>query len=268
MSKRWGKIGPLQERFDEMRDAAPTTTRCAFCPWTFNGTAAEGRTASLDHRRHAHPDCVVYVRPRRTKRVEQTAADRAIVQTLAEHRPTVKRMSRTKLTDQRIADAAQRYDTGESVRAIAADHYNDWGYRSIETLAVALYRALPEKVERWRGREQRTTRSNATRMTPRRIDAIETLYRAKWSISQIAVLIHERWGFASVAACRTELSRCLKDRDIELRRHGTVTDLPEMGRHAAAALIARADGESDREPVFSGSRETEHRYRQRLMEAS
>jgi hypothetical protein len=45
-------------------DAMPTVTRCAFCPWTYEGTASEGRELAKGHRRVHHPD----VKPTRRKR--------------------------------------------------------------------------------------------------------------------------------------------------------------------------------------------------------
>jgi hypothetical protein len=37
-------------------DQQPITTLCAFCPWTFHGTALEGRELAKGHRRVHHPD--------------------------------------------------------------------------------------------------------------------------------------------------------------------------------------------------------------------
>lgn len=36
-------------------DGQPVATRCFFCDWTYNGTAAEGREAARDHRLVEHP---------------------------------------------------------------------------------------------------------------------------------------------------------------------------------------------------------------------
>jgi hypothetical protein len=51
------------KRADEMRadhqeflDRQPTTTRCSFCPWKYEGPAAEGRLEAERHRRDAHPE--------------------------------------------------------------------------------------------------------------------------------------------------------------------------------------------------------------------
>jgi hypothetical protein len=45
-------------------DASPIITRCAFCKWTYQGTALEGRELAKGHRRVAHPE----VKPARRRR--------------------------------------------------------------------------------------------------------------------------------------------------------------------------------------------------------
>jgi hypothetical protein len=45
-------------------DNTPITTRCAFCDWTYEGTALEGRELAKGHRRVHHPDIVVTRRRR------------------------------------------------------------------------------------------------------------------------------------------------------------------------------------------------------------
>jgi hypothetical protein len=37
-------------------DNTPITTLCAFCPWTYEGTALEGRELAKGHRRVHHPE--------------------------------------------------------------------------------------------------------------------------------------------------------------------------------------------------------------------
>ena len=37
-------------------DAQPLRVRCAFCPWTYRGTAAQAREAALSHRLLKHPE--------------------------------------------------------------------------------------------------------------------------------------------------------------------------------------------------------------------
>jgi hypothetical protein len=46
------------------RDASLIVTRCAFCPWTYEGTALEGRELAKGHRRVNHPE----LKPVRRKR--------------------------------------------------------------------------------------------------------------------------------------------------------------------------------------------------------
>jgi hypothetical protein len=46
----------FQQSMNDARDAAHQVTRCGLCPWTFVGTAGEGRAASAIHRRHEHPE--------------------------------------------------------------------------------------------------------------------------------------------------------------------------------------------------------------------
>jgi len=40
---------------EEARDSAALLTLCAFCEWTYTGTALEGREEALQHRAEAHP---------------------------------------------------------------------------------------------------------------------------------------------------------------------------------------------------------------------
>ncbi len=60
------KESEMMQRHRQRMDALPQTTRCAFCDWTYQGTVAEGKEASLEHRRELHPDNVVFKRRRRT----------------------------------------------------------------------------------------------------------------------------------------------------------------------------------------------------------
>jgi hypothetical protein len=41
-----------------VRDAQPILTSCAYCDWTHDGIAAEGRLAALEHRKLKHPEAV------------------------------------------------------------------------------------------------------------------------------------------------------------------------------------------------------------------
>jgi hypothetical protein len=45
-------------------DASPIITRCAFCNWTYQGTALEGRELAKGHRRVHHPDLTITRRRR------------------------------------------------------------------------------------------------------------------------------------------------------------------------------------------------------------
>jgi hypothetical protein len=42
----------------EAENQQPITTSCAFCTWTYEGTAYEGRELAKGHRRVHHPDAV------------------------------------------------------------------------------------------------------------------------------------------------------------------------------------------------------------------
>jgi hypothetical protein len=46
-------------------DNTPITTRCAFCTWTYEGTALEGRELAKGHRRVHHPEA----KPSKRRRV-------------------------------------------------------------------------------------------------------------------------------------------------------------------------------------------------------
>lgn len=61
-----GNMGDFAKAEQAAYDAFPVTVRCALCPeWIFQGTAAEGRTAALAHRKELHPKLT---RKRRAKR--------------------------------------------------------------------------------------------------------------------------------------------------------------------------------------------------------
>jgi hypothetical protein len=45
-------------------DNTPITTRCAFCTWTHEGTALEGRELAKGHRRVHHPEAKAKTRRR------------------------------------------------------------------------------------------------------------------------------------------------------------------------------------------------------------
>ena len=68
---RWGK-SEMTLMLEESRDAALLTTGCLFCEWVFEGSAVEGRLASVEHRRVAHPARVK--QPRRDRRKPKAAA--------------------------------------------------------------------------------------------------------------------------------------------------------------------------------------------------
>jgi hypothetical protein len=55
-------------------DASPIITRCAFCNWTYEGTALEGRELAKGHRRVHHPDVTV-TRRRRGSLIRHVASD-------------------------------------------------------------------------------------------------------------------------------------------------------------------------------------------------
>jgi hypothetical protein len=59
---------------DAHRDASHIVTRCAFCHWTYEGTALEGRELAKGHRRVHHPD-VKQTRRRRGSLIRHVASD-------------------------------------------------------------------------------------------------------------------------------------------------------------------------------------------------
>lgn len=57
-------IGQLNRELQEIHDGQPATARCAWCSWTFEGTAAEARDAFAFHRASEHADRVNGASPR------------------------------------------------------------------------------------------------------------------------------------------------------------------------------------------------------------
>lgn len=51
-----GRTGAeLTRAHQEWADEQPVTELCAFCPWTYTGTAAQGRLQAAEHRAKQHP---------------------------------------------------------------------------------------------------------------------------------------------------------------------------------------------------------------------
>lgn len=86
------------------RDQQPMTTSCAFCPWSFEGTALEGRLAARGHREQHHPEATIR-RPRPSRRIslqklrsaeqqEQVAVDAAAANRVRAEREDAERLAK------------------------------------------------------------------------------------------------------------------------------------------------------------------------------
>lgn len=53
-------------------DEQSTTTSCAFCDWTHEGTALEGRELAIVHRKEKHPEACIR-KPRMRRRISKRA---------------------------------------------------------------------------------------------------------------------------------------------------------------------------------------------------
>jgi hypothetical protein len=257
------------------RDAQPLVVRCLHCPdWSVEAPAGEARERARAHRAAEHPELpLVALAPKRPKKqpaYEQTAADRKLVGDLAARRRTMGDVSRSRLTDEHLSEAVSRYDQGVSVREIAGDRFEDWGYSSVESLAVALYRLLPQRVAHWRGRSssRRSSSNGSGRLSSEREGVLRHLYEAHWSLGQIAFLVSETWGYASVDAARAELGKRLRAAGVEVRARTALEQLPEISKAQAESLLAAAEGKpSGRAPVFESAREVELGFRGVALEA-
>jgi hypothetical protein len=49
-------IGQINADHEAYLDEQPMTVRCAFCPWSYEGTVADGRLEGERHRQAEHPD--------------------------------------------------------------------------------------------------------------------------------------------------------------------------------------------------------------------
>jgi len=70
----------MRQAHQNWMDEQPITTRCAFCDWTHEGPAGEGRDAARAHREKKHPEACVLKPSRRrriSKRQNRSAAEEA-----------------------------------------------------------------------------------------------------------------------------------------------------------------------------------------------
>jgi hypothetical protein len=69
----------MREAHQVWADDQVTVSSCAFCDWTHEGTAVEGREEALTHRQSEHPEACIRkprLRPRRiSKRNARTAGE-------------------------------------------------------------------------------------------------------------------------------------------------------------------------------------------------
>lgn len=149
---KWGK-SDLTLRIEAARDEAATVTRCAFCKWSHAGSFASGREAAAAHRASKHPEAAK-PRPRRKKvYVGQTEGDREILRAIernkakakprarAKPRPSGKPGPQSRLTVERIAYLTDER-TRRSLRRIAADVWEPWGYKNANSAKSAFHYAL------------------------------------------------------------------------------------------------------------------------------
>jgi len=107
---------------EERRDAAPMSTSCAFCDWTFEGTAGECRDEASAHRETAHPDAQNRVGRRRGQSIgawrrdetDDVTADRAEANRVRAEREDAERLAKIERGRQR--DALEAMDAGAPQR--------------------------------------------------------------------------------------------------------------------------------------------------------
>jgi hypothetical protein len=109
----------------EWLDEQPTSTRCLFCDWTFDGTAAECRDAARVHREQKHPEATVVRGHRGRMRLApkgqrtaaenaQAAADAAEARRVRAEREDAERLAKIERGRQR--DALEAMDAGAPQR--------------------------------------------------------------------------------------------------------------------------------------------------------
>jgi hypothetical protein len=119
----YGKLASeMQAEEVAWRDSQPIVTSCAFCGWSFDGTAVEGRMAALRHREAEHPEAIVKRRRRKgvsSKRSglrteaenEQAQRDRAEANRERTEREQAEQLAKIERGRQR--DALAALDAGE-----------------------------------------------------------------------------------------------------------------------------------------------------------
>jgi hypothetical protein len=107
----------MRLRHQEWADSQVTTSACAFCDWTFEGTAGEGRERALEHRRAEHPEACVR-KPRRRgsnmrKRALRTASEEEQVKVDTEEARRVR-------SEREQAEMLAKIERGRERAALAA----------------------------------------------------------------------------------------------------------------------------------------------------
>jgi hypothetical protein len=99
----------MRAAHQEWADGQVTTSSCAFCSWTFEGTALEGRERAKAHRERKHPEACIR-KPRRQRRItkksirsageeEQIKVDAAEARRLRHDRDFAKVLAKIALLD-------------------------------------------------------------------------------------------------------------------------------------------------------------------------
>lgn len=244
-------------------DSQHQTVRCGFCPaWSFRGTAAECRDASLAHRQDVHPDRVKYVKPDMSKRCRVTGCDELVATksgTYANlcrtHRDEMKaqvdrerdarraaareaklaaRAPRTnrpvaqpvaatrragplqrprRMTPERLDECRRRNRAGELIYQIAKSRWQQWGYSSVTTCWQGIKWHLEKdgvEVVKQAGKA-----GKQTKITGARGDVVRECMDARVSVSYLAGLAWERWGYASDETCSVGIYQFLKRNGID-----------------------------------------------------
>lgn len=237
-------------RSQEWRDEQPLVTRCAFCPWSFEGTAGEGREAAVEHRA-VHAQVISAARrERRSAEVEakllkersrvQSPEDKRILRTLAERQAPKARQARAHrrggarqgsgrkslLTPARLEAVRMELAGGASLHAIAHTYWSAWGYKSAKCAHVALLKRIP--------REERPVVSQS-RLTGQMIAVTRRLLQEGFPLQLISDEAHTTWGYGRA---RT-LEHALRVAGIT-SPHRRLTRFPDLNRGEALALIQEA----------------------------
>lgn len=153
------------------------------------------------------------------------------------------------LTDEIGDEIVRMYQDGLSAIAIGRTMHEQWGYASADSLTACVYNVLRDRNVPRRSRSESVlltlaregprsyTGPSQTMITDARLSAVSSLIEAGCSLTSIATLAWEPWGYASVESCRVAIRHRMAGAGMTVPRSHGMTEIPLVSRHEAVALV-------------------------------